>query len=187
MPRNHDAAPEVRPRRLGPRALPLIIAVCAAFAACGRPTEPPEWQVGLDQFGPLRYGMDVSAAEAMIGRSLVDVTAREPEQCDYARLPVGNDTVALMVVGRRLVRVDVDRPGVVTDRGVQVGDPASRVRERYAGPVSVEPHRYIAGEYLIVTGPSPATSAIVFETSRDTIINYRAGVLPEVRWVEGCS
>ncbi|MDH5195731.1 MAG: hypothetical protein OEY20_00600 [Gemmatimonadota bacterium] len=53
--------------------------------------------------------------------------------------------------------------------------------------MSVEPHRYIDGQYLIVTDESPGTTAIVFETSADTIINYRAGVLPEVRWVEGCS
>jgi hypothetical protein len=169
------------------RTLTVIIASCAALSACRRDAEPAAWQVGIAHYGPLQYGMDVPAAEAAIGRSLMDVTDREPDWCDYAFLPVGSDTVAVMVVGRRVVRVDVDRRGISTDRGVRVGDPASRVREAYAERVSVEPHRYIDGQYLIVTAESPGTTAIVFETSADTIINYRAGVLPEVRWVEGCS
>jgi hypothetical protein len=41
---------------------------------------------------------------------------------------------------------------------------------------------------MIVLGDSAsAGKAIVFETNGKTVTNFRAGRLPEVKWVEGCS
>ncbi len=62
-------------------------------------------------------------------------------------------------------------------------------QQLYPGQVSISPHKYVDGHYLIVTPSAPADSTyrLVFETDGKLVTRFRSGKMPEVTWVEGCS
>ena len=93
-----------------------------------------------------------------------------------------------MVVEGRVARVDVRSGTTMTSEGARVGSTEREVQDLYLGLVDVQPHKYTAGRYLIVTpaGPSGADYRLVFETDGERVERYRAGALPAVEWVEGC-
>jgi hypothetical protein len=97
--------------------------------------------------------------------------------------------VKVMVNRGVVARVDVDSAGIGAVGAAGVGDAEARVRELYTGRVTETPHKYTAGSYLTVTPQAPADSAfrLVFETDGAKVTRFRAGRLPEVEWVEGCS
>jgi hypothetical protein len=109
--------------------------------------------------------------------------------CEYARndgLPPG---IGLMLGEGSIKRVEVRRGEFATAAGARIGDSEDRIRSLYPGRVTVTPHEYTDGHYLTVVPSSRADSAyrIVFETDGSRVVNYRAGVLPHVGYVEGCS
>jgi hypothetical protein len=133
--------------------------------------------------------MVVPEAERILGHRLIDTAGRGADWCDLVYLTSGPDSLAVMVVGSRIVRVDTQSRGVRTLAGVAVGDSVHRVFAQYGDRVSGSPRKYSDGQYLTVT-PSDSGLAqfrIVFETDGRQIVSTRAGQLPEVAWVEGCS
>jgi hypothetical protein len=64
------------------------------------------------------------------------------------------------------------------------------VESLYTGRLRVLPHKYTDGHYLIVplgTGPD-SLSRLVFETDeKGRVSTFRAGLYPQVEWVEGCA
>ena len=109
--------------------------------------------------------------------------------CDYAGsdgLPPG---IGLMVGEGTIKRVEVRRGKFATAAGAQIGDSEERIKSLYPGRVTVTPHEYTDGHYLTVAPSSMADSAyrIVFETDGSRVLRYRAGILPHVGYVEGCS
>lgn len=93
-----------------------------------------------------------------------------------------------MVVDGVVVRVDADSNTVPTADGARVGDTEKRVLALYGKRVTVSPHEYTDGHYLTVrpvTGDT--TFLIIFETDSSTVTTFRAGRVPQVQWVEGCS
>jgi hypothetical protein len=59
----------------------------------------------------------------------------------------------------------------------------------HALAAKVEPHKYTDGPYL-VQPPAAATGSayrIVFETDGRRVTRYRAGMRPQVEYVEGCA
>lgn len=132
--------------------------------------------------------MTVEQARAALGGDLT-VTGGGDPTCGYAsskRVPEG---VNFMVTDGKIARVQVLRGVAATSKGVHIGDPEQRVREAYAGHVTVTPHKYTTGHYLTVTPANAAESndRIVFETDGSRVIVYRSGMLPQVEWVEDCS
>ena len=144
------------------------------------------WLVGFRGLDRPQVGTPLAQAAAAL-RATPD-TAAMRGGCGYlpfAMIP----GVRVMVNEGRVARVDVDRAGIGAKGGGGVGDPEARIRELYAGRVTESPHKYTDGRYLTVTSQEPADSAfrIVFETDGAKVTRYRAGRLPEVEWVEGCS
>ena len=78
---------------------------------------------------------------------------------------------------------------VFAAEGARVGDSEDAVRKLYGSRVSVTPHKYTNGHYLTVTPMAPSDSQyrIIFETDGKRVTRYRAGRLPQVAYVEGCS
>ena len=97
------------------------------------------------------------------------------------------DTV--MVVNGKIAHIDVDTGTVTTEDGGKIGDSEDRIKSIYGDDLTIEPHKYIeGGHYMTVAGDSAsAGKAIVFETDGKQVTAFRAGGLPEVKWVEGCS
>ncbi|HSJ13032.1 MAG TPA: hypothetical protein VK939_01375 [Longimicrobiales bacterium] len=144
------------------------------------------WLVTLDSVGPVRYGMPLAEVRSAFGPELVVPDVPEPA-CDYASLEAGTVELLLMIVSGRVVRADVRAGSLTTDRGAKIGDSKRRIMALYGSAVEVRPHKYVDGEYLIVSAPGDTLRRIVFETSHDTVTSFRAGRRPEVEWVEGCS
>ena len=158
------------------------------------PSADTAWVMRLDGMGPLRIGMTLDEARAALGGDLRmnDDSADHPEgpdRCDYprsARLPAG---AVVMVQGQRVVRVEVDSGSIATAEGARIGDTEARIQELYPRRVTVQPHKYTDGHYLVVrpTAASDTTHLLVFETDGRVVERFRAGQKPQVEWVEGCS
>jgi len=152
------------------------------------------WVMRHDGMGPLRVGMTVDEARTALGGDLA-MNADNPDhpegadRCDYprsARLPAG---VQVMVQGQRVVRVEVDSGTAATAEGARIGDAEARIQQLYPGRVTVEPHKYTDGHYLVVRSAAAGdtTNLLVFETDGRVVERFRAGQKPQVQWVEGCS
>jgi hypothetical protein len=113
----------------------------------------------------------------------------ETTGCDYASadgVPAG---VTIMVEDGRVGRIEVIKGDVATSTGARIGDSESTVKKLYPQQVNITPHKYTDGHYLTVVPKSPADSAfrIIFETDGVRVLRYRAGILPQVEYVEGCA
>lgn len=109
--------------------------------------------------------------------------------CSYAILNGWPAGIGVMVDAGKVVRVEVRRGNFATSTGARIGDTEQRIQSLYPGQVTVSPHKYTDGHYLTVTPTAEADSAnrIIFETDGRKVVNYRAGVRPQVEYVEGCS
>ena len=142
-----------------------------------------------DGLGQIQIGMNLDDA---VNMGLLNENPSMKTECDFVFPAVGAgipDGVSVMVVKGKVARIDVDTGAVTTEDGVKVGDSEDKVQSVYDGDVQVEPHKYIeGGHYMTVMGDSAsAGNAIVFETDGKRVTSFRAGRLPEVKWVEGCS
>jgi hypothetical protein len=91
-----------------------------------------------------------------------------------------------MFAGDTLVRIESDS-AVATDDGARVGDSEAAIDSLYGAGVQRRPHKYTDGRYLIVPSPRDSALRLVFETDGARVTRFRAGRLPQVEWVEGCS
>lgn len=149
--------------------------------------DDPRWTVTARGIGPLHAGMSLDEARTAAAGTLPDTSATE--SCMYIPLVGAPGSVHAMLVDGRLARIDVRDSAVATDRGARVGDAEARIAALYGSRVSVQPHKYTGGHYLIVSPAVAADSAyrLVFETDGKRVLAYRAGLLPAVEWAEGCS
>ena len=142
-----------------------------------------------DGLGPIQVGMTLAEA---VNMGVLNENPTMKKECDFVFPAVGAgvpDNVGVMIVRGKVARIDVDTGSVTTEDGAKIGDTEDKIRSIYDGDVLVEPHKYVTGgHYMIVMGDSAsAGKAIVFETNGKVVTNFRAGRLPEVKWVEGCS
>jgi hypothetical protein len=166
-----------------------VIAPAAPTAAPVEPAPPTTnaWTINSAGLGPLRVGMTVAELKSAFGDSLV-IPAKLAE-CDYIRPKNGPMGVAFMTDKDKLARVDVrDNSSIRTAAGAGIGDTEDRIKSLYPAQVTVQPHKYTDGHYLVVkpTG-APADERIVFETDGKKVTQFRSGRTPAVEYVEGCS
>lgn len=176
------------------RALPpLLLLLVASCSAGERQAESRSdtageqaWTLSARGLGPLVAGMTLEEARAALGSELAQPS---DSHCSYIAPEAGPAGVRFMVVDGRVVRVEVHDSTVTTTAGARVGDSEARVKSLYEGRLEVAPHKYTEGHYLIVTPTPPADSQfrLVFETDSGRVTTFRAGLLPMVEWVEGCS
>lgn len=181
-----------RRRAIVPIVVVLTSTMLASSGCAGDERDPPPadevWVVRPDGIGPVRIGMTLAEARDALGTTL-SPQVLEPGGCGYATSETLPDGVSLMVVGDIIARLDVARGDVETAAGARIGQPEEGVLELYFGRIRVEPHNYTApdGHYLIVDTPGDPRHRIIFETDGARVTSYRAGQLPQVGWVEGCS
>jgi hypothetical protein len=141
-----------------------------------------------DGLGQIQIGMSLDDAVDM---GLLNQNPTMNPNCDFVFPAVGAgipDGVSAMIVKGKVVRIDVDTGSVTTEDGAKIGDTEDRIKSIYGDELQIEPHKYVeAGHYMTVMGDSAsAGKAIVFETDGKHVTMFRAGRLPEVKWVEGC-
>ena len=171
-----------------PRDETVVADTASATTPIPAPAEsPPDtaWVVSLDRAGRFTPGMTLEQARTSIPG--LDAPATPAEGCDYASVRGGEPKLSFLIVDDRLARLDVQSTSVPTDRGIRVGDTEAKVKAAYAGNVTVQPHKYTDGHYLVVENPSDTAIALIFETDGAKVTRYRLGSKPVVSWVEGCS
>lgn len=133
--------------------------------------------------------MTVAEARAVYPSFKVPAS-RDSAACTYATMDGLPARIGVMVEGGKVVRVEA-RPGsnVATSTGARIGDSEEKIKTLYPGQVTVSPHKYTNGHYLAVVPAAKADSSyrIIFETDGKKVLNYRAGIRPQVEYVEGCS
>jgi len=142
-----------------------------------------------DGLGQVQIGMTLAEA---VNMGLLNERPDIKSECDFVYPAVGAGIpfgVGVMVVKGKVARIDVDTGSVTTEDGVKIGDTEERVKSIYGDDLQTRPHKYLeGGHYMIVKGDSAsAGKEIVFETDGKAVTMFRAGRLPEVEWVEGCS
>ena len=157
----------------------------ARDSAVAADTTPPRWVVRADGIGPLRVGVPLAAASRTLGETLRVTQAG----CDHVNPTTMPEGILLMVIDDTVARVEVGSAGIHTAEGAQVGDSESRVLELYGAQARIEPHKYTYpdGHYVVVTRPGDTLHRIIFETLKGRVTLYRAGRVPAVQLVEGCS
>ncbi len=150
-------------------------------------TSQQDWTVTSAGIGSLKAGMTIAEMKAAAPDLVVPAKLQE---CDYVRVTSAPKGVGFMVESERLSRVDVrNNTSVKTASGAGIGDTEDRIKSLYPGQVTVQPHKYTDGHYLVVK-PSNAPSGdlrIVFETNGKNVTEFRSGKTPAVEYVEGCS
>jgi hypothetical protein len=153
------------------------------------PADGPAPLARFDGYGDLRFGMREAEAVGAWGGELKPLpSASEP--CHYltpkwVKVPAD---FALMIEGGSLVRYDVGTAREIAPGGGRVGMTAAEIEQRYP-KVEHRPHKYVEGaEVLRVADPTGGKGVLVFETGADgKVTAWRAGVPPQVDYVEGCS
>lgn len=169
-----DRAPRTDEQPPGPAAETVVADTTASWTV--RPTGARNTRIGMT-FSQLAPYMNAPGDTTKIG-----------DGCGYVSVTGAPDSVRFMVEGRHLVRIDVAGGRTSTAEGARIGDSERRVQELYPGARRT-PHKYTSGNYLVVIpgAPSDTLHRYVFETDGARVTQYRAGVFPQVEWVEGCS
>ena len=166
-----------------------------AAAGAGASRAPNAWTLTTQGLGPLRIGVRIDeAAEALTafgataGTLTLPVRVANGSTCGYVLWRGGPSGVRVMVVDKRIARIDVDSASIATTEGVRVGDTEARVRAAYGTRLVESPHKYVrGGRYLSASSVDGDDSRrVVFETDGTRVMRYRAGVRPAVEYVEGC-
>lgn len=154
----------------------------APMAAAAAP-----WSVTPGAAGPVRFGMTAAEASVAVGAAPGN-TAPADSTCSYW-LPQGAPAgLRLMLENGVVVRADVDSAGIPTIGGLQVGSPVESVVVALGPSLQVTPHKYqweMGWRYLSFSDDS--THRLVFEVDSHVVRSWRAGLVPAVEYVEGCS
>jgi hypothetical protein len=154
----------------------------------GSASAADDWRITTAGYGPARIGMSVEQASKALGMKLVSDGPVDDPECHYLRPEPAIDGLWFMVSNGRVVRVEVNEPGIKTKSGLGVGDSEDHVKEVLGASVEVTPHKYVApdGNYFTLW-TLDHKAAVRFETLQGKVTSFYAGRVPEVEYVEGCS
>lgn len=173
-------------------SLRLVVAVVLALPVSAQepahdPREPSkaEWVLRFDGIGPVRIGMSLSDLKRTLHNEATEETSGG-DACFYVT-PTKHPQVGFMIIKHGVVRIDVTDKGVLTSKGIQVGDSESTVKAAYPH-LTIGPHAYTApdGRYLTVYS-SDGRLGIRFETYKGKITGFYAGTSEAIQYIEGCN
>jgi hypothetical protein len=149
----------------------------------GATTPSSSWVVTDGGIGKLRVGMTVAEAKAAVPGFSVPAS-RDSTACTYGKANSFPAGVWVMVEGGKVVRAEVRNGDVATSTGARIGDSEARINTLYPNATS-SPHKYTPGGHYL-TVPGSGNNRIIFETDGQKVVSYRAGVRPQIDYVEGC-
>lgn len=146
---------------------------------------------------PLRIGMSRAEIEAALGADADPGSAGgpDPEACDQFRPTRAPQGMLVMVEDGRLTRISLMRDAdIATDRGLRLGDGATKVRAAYGDSLVAAPHAYLSpkGGYLTAWARGgedvrdPAARGIRYEIGADDRVTAIHAGGPAIQYVEGC-
>lgn len=163
-----------------------MFGLCLTLAGAGAALAD-DWRITTAGYGPVKIGMSVADAQRALGAKLVAEGPVDDPECHYLRPEPAVEGLWFMISNDRVVRVEVNAPGIVTRSGLGVGDSEERLQELLPS-AEVTPHKYVApdGNYLTVWTRN-RKAAVRFETLQGKVTSFYAGQAPQVEYVEGCS
>lgn len=167
---------------ISPR-VPIAALALAAWAPAAI-ADAPDATITRNGVGPITVGMTVVRAEEVSG---LEFSTPRPAQCTFS----STQGLSMMLTGprQRMARIDVTSPSFTTARTIAVGATIAEVKAAYPG-VRTVPGKYVRRnvELWLAVRPSARTGrGMVFETDGAAVTTIRAGRMPELGYVEGCS
>ena len=174
---------------------PLIAAACSiiGLAACTTGSQYPSAQtqpipaaptLSMQGYGEIQFGEKLSQLPQALRDSMKQPIAPEERGCAYVaftRYP----NILFMVENDVITRADL-RQNLPNSLNVTFNMSSAEVLKRHPSAVITE-HKYDeAGHYLTLSAPD-RRSAFVLEESKGRITEIRSGLLPSVKYVEGCA
>ena len=142
----------------------------------------------FDGYGPLRFGMEEKEVLAAWDGELSNDGAGDT--CHFLDPDDGQAPAvfALMIESGKFVRYDVGTADKVAPGGGKVGMEAAEIRALYPGRVEARPHHYVEGGQYLRVPAEQGDGLLVFETDASgKVTRWRAGVAPQVDYIEGCA
>ncbi len=166
-------------------ASPRTAAAPAATAA----QNPDTGKAGWRAYGPLQLGIDAEQLRQS-WQGPLQGQATTDGGCYYLTPSApGGAGVNFMIEGGEFVRYDVHTAGETAPGGGRVGMTLGELQALYPQADAPLPHKYVeGGHYVRVPAPDGGGQALVFELDAGgTVPAWRAGLSPQVDYVEGCS
>lgn len=178
-----DTAPEVEDAYDAPGSSADLVKTAEAT---DEKQQDRRWILTMEGLDPVKVGTTFEEAKKLV--ELANLYERLGE-CYYVLPEGGPDGLSFMVNEGTVVRAEVSPPSTIRTReGLGVGSTEADVRKVWGSKVTERPHKYTDGKYLVITDERNVERQLLFETDGDGVVTtMRAGLLPEVRWVEGCS
>ena len=155
----------------------LTLFIAAGFSA-------DSWVVRNDGIGPVKVGITPAQLRAVLHEPLIRGESGN-DGCYYVHTR-SRKHLQFMIEDGKLVRIDVNAPGIPTATGIQVGGSEAHVRQVYGDELKVTDHKYIdTGHYLTVRSKNYRYGTR-FETDKGKVTTFYAGTYEAIQYVEGC-
>lgn len=155
------------------------------FATLYTSAATDSWVVRQDGIGPANIGMSLTQLNTTLHEKFSMPENKEDQGCFYVN-PAKHPQLSFMIEDGRLVRVDVDKAGVSTVEGVQVGDSEERTMQVYGARVKVEENAYAPEERYLTVRSDDGRYGTRFETEKGKIRMFYAGRYEAIQYIEGC-
>jgi hypothetical protein len=168
------------------RARRLAVATLA-LASGGFASAAATWCLGLGAIGPVRTGMTTEQVLPLADWS--GLARREPAgECWYLRYQGGGSDFDLMIIGDRVVRIELRKASKLrTIGGAHIGSTETELRQLYGARLDVQPHKYDPQGHTITYRSSGGEFGLRFETSGGKVTAIQSGPWEHLHYVEGCS
>jgi len=150
-----------------------------AIAVMGE-AQAVSWEIKPEGLGPYKVGARYENLGKTFGGLEADSMISEDKSCRVARSR-RYPSVEITFVRKVVARVDVSG-GFVTDRKVQIGDPASKLLRVYGD--AVKPHPEHADWLMVETGDREL--AIRYMMHDDKVVAIHAGKRLQLQTAGGC-
>jgi hypothetical protein len=141
--------------------------------------------IRLDGVGDVKIGMTLDQLSATLHQKFPMPEQKEDQGCFYVS---PRDYPSLMIENGKVVRVDVDQPGIPTAEGIQVGDTEAHVKENYGQRLEIKPSQYSGeeGGHHLTLRSKDGRYGVRFETDAARVSMFYAGTYDAIQYVEGC-
>lgn len=169
-------------RRRARLTLAALALACGGFASAAA-----SWCLGLGSIGPVRTGMTTDEVLPLADWS--GLARRQPAgECWYLRYQGGGADFDLMIIGDRVVRIELKGASRLhTMGGAHIGSSESDLERLYGARLDVQPHKYDPQGHTITYRSADGAFGLRFETSNGKVTAIQSGPWEHLHYVEGCS
>ncbi len=175
-----------------PRPSPSPAAPSPKPSPSPTPSLTEQSKLVINGIHPIEIGMTVVEATKAVGLPARTDGNVASQGCSYYKFQGGVPGLSMMVVGDRIVRVDIGQDSKITTRsGAGIGSTEDQIKALYPKQIEVTRHPYVKGGHYLTFVPKSAADSkyrIIFETDKTgKVTEFRAGQIPEVEAIEGCA